>query len=114
MTKIEELIDDGNEVISASLTINDKNRKQYYDLLMALYSTERKFLDSRRSAGIEQSAKKGNYKGRAKIKIDKLAAQEVFLDYQTKKINSTKAAQMLGISKSTFFRRYREYINANQ
>ena len=112
--KVLETICYGNEVISSSLIINDKNRKQYYDLLMALYSTERKFLDSRRSAGIEQSAKKGNYKGRAKIKIDKLAAQEVFLDYQTKKINSTEAAQILGISNSTFLRRYREYAKARQ
>ena len=100
----------GNNVISPSLTIDDKNRKQYYDLLIALYSTERKYLDAQRSIGIKLSAKKGNYKGRARIKIDKLAAQEVFLDYQTGKINSSKAAQKLGISNSTFLRRYREYI----
>ena len=54
----------GNEVISSSQIINDKNRKQYYDLLMALYSTE--------------------------------------------------AAQILGISNSTFLRRYREYVNMRQ
>ena len=28
----------GDEVISSTLTVNDKNRKQYYDLLMTLYS----------------------------------------------------------------------------
>jgi transcriptional regulator of acetoin/glycerol metabolism len=47
-----------------------------------------------------------------KIKIDKLAAQEIFLDYAAKKINSTDASEKLGISKSTFLRRYREYENA--
>ena len=52
---------------------------------MVLYSTERKFLDSRRSDGIAASAKKGNYKGRKKARIDKLAAQEIFLDYAIKK-----------------------------
>ena len=97
---------------SPSLIIDDKNRKQYFSLLMALYSTERKFLDSQRSAGISASAPKGNYKGRVKIKIDKLAAQEIFLDYAAKKINSTDASEKLGISKSTFLRRYREYENA--
>ena len=112
--KLLEVICYGDEVISSTLTVNDKNRKQYYDLLMALYSTERKFLDSRRKQGIKQSAKKGNYKGRAKIRIDKLAAQEIFLDYQNKKINSTEAARLLEISKSTFLRRYREYIKARQ
>ena len=49
-----------------------------------------------------------------KIKIDKLAAQEIFLDYQAKKINSTEAARKLGISNSTFLRRYREYVNMRQ
>ncbi len=104
----------GDEVISPVLTVGDENRKQYYDLLMALYSTERKFWDSHRSKGIKQSAKEGNYKGRARIRIDKLAAQEIFLDYQNKKINSTEAARLLEISKSTFLRRYREYKNARQ
>lgn len=112
--KVLEVICYGDDVISPTLTVNDKNRKQYYDLLMALYSTERKFLDSHRSKGIKKSAKKGNYKGRVKIRIDKLVAQEIFLDYQNKKINSTEAARLLEISKSTFLRRYREYTNARQ
>lgn len=112
--KMLESICYGSKVVSPSLIIDDKNRKQYYDLLMALYSTERKFLNSRRNNGIAQSAKNGNYKGRTRIKIDKLAAQEIFLDYQSKKINSTEAAGKLGISNSTFLRRYREYVNTSQ
>ena len=109
--KLLETICYGDKVISPLLNIGDENRKQYYNLLKALYSTERKFLDSRRSAGIAQSAKKGHYKGRTRIKLDKLATQEIFFDYQSKKINSIKAAQRLGISKSTFLRRYREYVD---
>jgi len=112
--KVLEVICYGDEVISPTLTINDTNRKQYYDLLMALYSTERKYLDSHRCKGIKKSAKEGNYKGRAKIKIDKLEAQEIFLDYQIKKINSTEAARQLAISKSTFLRRYKEYTKTCQ
>lgn len=112
--KVLEVICYGDEVISPTLTVNDKNRKQYYDLLMALYSTERKFLDSRRSKGIKQSAKEGNYRGRAKIRIDKLVAQEIFLDYQNKKISSAEAAKILEISKSTFLRRYRDFKNTRQ
>lgn len=107
--KMLETICYGNNVISPSVKIDDTNRKQYFELLKAMYSTERKYLDSQRSAGIAVSAKNGNYKGREKIKIDKLAAQEIFLDYQAKKINSTDASKKLGISKSTFLRRYREY-----
>ncbi len=112
--KMLETICYGNTIILPSLRIDDTNRKQYYELLKALYSTERKFLDSQRSAGIAASAKKGNYKGREKIQIDKLAAQEIFSDYTAKKINSTDASEKLGISKSTFLRRYREYEKTRQ
>ena len=108
--RLLETICYGDSVRLPELTIDDKNRKQYYQLLMALDSTERKFLDSQRKAGIAQSAKNGKYKGRARIKLDKLAAQEIFLDYQAGKISSTEAAKKLGISNSTFLRRYREYI----
>lgn len=112
--KVLETICYGDEVISSTLTVNDKNRKQYYDLLMTLYSTERKFLDLCRREGIKKSAKEGKYKGRAKIRIDKLEAQEIFLDYQNNKITSTEAARLLAISKSTFLRRYREYTKLSQ
>ena len=106
--KILEAICYGNVVKTSSLIIDDENRKEYYKLLMALYCTERKYIDSQRSIGIAVSSQNGNYKGREKIKIDKLLAQEIFLDYKLKKITSTVAAEKLGISKSTFLRRYKE------
>ena len=104
----------GNALILPSLRVDDRNRKTFFDLLIAMYSTERKYLDSQRRIGIAASARKGNYKGRERIKIDKLAAQEIFLDYAAKKINSTDASKKLGISKSTFLRRYREYTEKRQ
>lgn len=107
--KILEIICYGDTVISTSLIIDDTNRKGYYEVLKALYSSERKFLDSKRSAGVRVSAQKGNYKGRARIKIDKLAAQEIFTEYEAERISSRVAAEKLGVSNSTFLRRYREY-----
>ena len=53
---------------------------------MALYSTERKFLDSQRSVGIAASAKNGNYKGRSRIRVDKLISEEIFSNYESKKM----------------------------
>ncbi len=82
--EILEVICYGNALISPLLVIDDKNRRQYFDLLMAMYRTERKFLDAQRSAGIAASAKKGSYKGREKIKIDRLLAQELFAAYAAK------------------------------
>ena len=112
--KILEIICYGSSVTSPVVNIDDTNRKEYFELLMSLYKTERKYLDARRSEGISSSAKKGNYKGRKRIKIDKLASQEVFLDYEAKRINSNEAAKKLEISKSTFLRRYREFKELNQ
>lgn len=107
--KMLEIICYGNTIISPPVIINNTNRKEYFNLLMSLYSTEKKYIDSRRCEGISVSAKKGNYKGRERIKIDKLASQEIFLEYEAKKISSTEAAKKLSISNSTFLRRYREF-----
>ena len=104
----------GNSVMSPSVKIDDANRKQYFELLKVMYSTERKFLDSQRNSGIAASAKNGNYKGRERIKLDKLVAPEIFLDYMAKRINSADASGKLGIRKSTFLRRYREYKKTRQ
>lgn len=112
--KMLEIICYGDSVISPSVIIDDSNRKGYFELLMAMYSTERKYLDARRREGISLSAKKGNYKGRERIRIDKLASQEIFLEYEAKRISSTEAAERLGISNSTFLRRYKEYKKASQ
>lgn len=112
--RLLEVICYGDIISTPTITINNSNRKQYYDLLMALYSTEHKFIDTQRNTGIAAGAKKGNYKGRTRIKIDTLEAQHIYSDYEANKINSMTAAQMLGISKSTFLRRYKEYKNMYQ
>ena len=112
--RILESICYGSTVKLPSVTIDDNNRKEYHDLLIALYSTERKYLDSQRTIGIASSAQKGNYKGRAKIKIDSLTSREIFLDYQAQKIKRTEASVLLGISKSTFLRRYNDFLKARQ
>jgi len=104
----------GGDVSFDSVIIDDTNRSQFYELLFPMYVTEKKYLDSQRRNGISQSAKAGNYKGRSRIRIDKLEAQELFLDYEANKISCAEGAYRLGISKSTFLRRYREYRNLNQ
>ena len=112
--KMLEIICYGGTITAPAVKIDDSNRKGYFSLLMSIYSTERKYIDSKRQEGISESAKAGNYKGRKKIKLDKLASQEIFSDYKAKKISSTEAAERLSISKSTFLRRYKEYRKENQ
>lgn len=112
--RIIESISYGNNVNTSTVCVNDSNRNQIYELLIALYRTERKFLDSQRRNGIAKSAKEGNYKGRKRIKIDTLAALEIYSDYAANLISSKEAADKLKISKSTFFRRYNEYTGEKE
>lgn len=112
--KLLETICYGDIVSSSEICVSSTNRKQYYELLTTLYGTERKYLDSQRKVGIAESAGKGKYRGRIRIKIGTLESMEVFTDYRAQKISSIDAAKKLGISKSTFLRRYREYIKTRQ
>lgn len=111
--RILEAICTGGVIRTDEFVIDDSNRKAYYELFMALYKTERKYLDERRREGIKKSSEQGNYKGRMRIKIDTLKLYDIFYDYELNKINAKDAAKELNISTSTFFRRYREYKKAN-
>ena len=112
--KVLETICSGGEVRTNDFVINDSNRKSYYELFMSLYKTERKYLDERRREGIKKSSKQGNYKGRTRIRIDRMELQEFFYLYETDKITAKEASERLRISVSTFFRRYREYKKESQ
>lgn len=111
---ILEVICAGGKIVTRDFEIEDSNRKSYYELFMAMYRTERKYLDERRREGIANSSMHGNYKGRSRIKIDKMELNDIFHMYENKKITSREAANLLNISPSTFFRRYREYKKASQ
>ena len=71
-------------------------------------------MDDRRKSGIKKSSEQGNYAGRSRIKIDKMELNDIFDAYEAGKIKSREAAEMLQISASTFFRRYREHKNMCQ
>lgn len=107
--KVLEIICAGGEIITKDFAIDDSNRKAYYELFMAMYRTERKYLDDRRRAGIKKSSEQGKYAGRTRIKIDKMELNDVFDAYEAGKVNGREAADLLQISASTFFRRYREH-----
>lgn len=104
----------GSTVIADDVKITDSNRKAFYTLIMAMYKTERKYIDQRRKEEIKKSAAEGNYKGRSRIKIDSLEILEYFQLYEADKITSKDAALELNISTSTFLRRYKEYKSKNQ
>lgn len=98
----------GNNITDDGFSINDHTRKQYYSLLIALYKKEKHYLDSQRVKGIKNSAENGNYRGRTPIPIDETKLNEVINTYRRGMTTADEAAENLGVSKSTFFRKLRE------
>ena len=107
--KVLETICAGGKIVTKDFVIDDDNRKSYFELFMALYRTERAYLDGRRRDGIRKSSEYGNYKGRSRIRIKKMDLVNMFYEYEAGTISGREAAHKLEISPSTFYRRYREY-----
>lgn len=106
-----EVICSGKKLITKQFVIDDTNRKLCYKIFMSLYKKERKYLEERRKDGIQKATEDGRYKGRSRIKLDSMQLQETFCEYEKGKLTGEQAADRLDISKSTFIRRYREYVN---
>ena len=98
----------GDYLNCKEISINDKNRKDYYDLLMPIYIREYHLKRDRITYGIGRAKANNVYKGRKKISIDPLLFRRVAKDYLEKIITLDEALKILKISKSTFFRRLRD------
>ena len=98
----------GHDIKAAHFMIDDSNRKAYYSLLMSLYQKEKRFLDIQRADGIKKSAAQGNYRGRIPVRIDDTKLFEVISKYRSGKITAKEAIEVLGVSRSTFFRMLRK------
>ncbi len=107
--KVLEVICMGGTVTTKDFTIDDHNRKSYYELFLSIYKTERTYLDEKRKTGIKKAAEDGAYRGRERTKLDSLKLQEMFYAYEKGKITGEQAAERLNISRSTFLRRYKEF-----
>jgi len=102
----------GNNVIAADFVINDSNRKAFYFLLLSLYRKEKSFIDKQRANGIRKSAAQGTYRGRTPVRIDDTKLSEVTTRYSGGEISAQKAADLLGVSRSTFFRKIKNIENS--
>lgn len=107
--KLLDIICAGDYFSSKELTINDANRREYYHMLMPLYINAQEIQHKKRLAGIEQGKSKGVYRGKKRIRIDEIQANSIFDAYLSSGISETEAVSKLGVSRSTFFRRLKEY-----
>lgn len=99
----------GNDVKANGYSIDDSNRKGFYFLLISLYRNEIDYSRNKQLEGIRKSAAMGNYRGRQRIQIDDTKAIEVINRFRHGKITEADALEKLGISRSTFYRKLKEY-----
>ena len=77
----------------------------------AMAELEREYIRDRQKEGIEIAKAEGRMKGRPKKQIDDF--ESVYNDVKAGKLSATKAAKQLGISRSTWYRKAREYEDEN-
>ncbi len=105
--KILEIICFGDDLYTKEIIIDKKTRIQYYNFLYSIYQKEFNRRKNLQQRGIDRARMDNRYTGRLSIKLDPLFFDRVANDYYNNKISSEMAAQKLGISKATFFRRLR-------
>lgn len=99
----------GYNIEYQGMSITDSNRLFCYTLLYGLYKKEEGYIREQQRQGIKVAKEQGKYKGRKQIIVESTKFYEVARKYKNKKISADEAANMLGISRSTFFRRIRNW-----
>lgn len=78
-----------------------------FELLSYIAQKEREKLRVRQAEGIAIAKEKGKYKGRKQIQCDNFDA--IYRRWKNNEITAVKAFNLLNLSKSTFYRKVREF-----
>lgn len=112
MAHILRAICAGDDIYALEFMIDDSNRKAFYALLLSLYKKEKSYIDMQRAAGIQKSATRGKYSGRLPLRIDDTKLNEVIMIYRQGRMTAQEAADVLGVSRRTFFRKVKALLLA--
>ena len=82
-------------------------------ILERMMEYSRIYGDVRRREGIERAKENKKYKGRTPIKVDKLAFEDIACKFENGIIVESQALKSLDMSRSTFYRRMREWKKSN-
>lgn len=107
---VEELQDKGVHMVSNKENIDTSTAtgKLMLTMIGAINEFERTNLKERQAEGIEIAKEKGKYLGRKKIGYPE-NWEEVYKQYKTRGITGTKAMEMLGLKRNTFYKLVKEY-----
>lgn len=80
------------------------------EVLATMAEQERNNILQRQAEGIAIAKEKGVYKGRKKIEVDN-TFKATYDKWKSGEITATKAMELTGLKKNTFYRRVKEYEN---
>ncbi len=80
-------------------------RKDAHAVLRLLYLKEKRHLDALRSEGLKRAAAEGREVGRKPLPVDEIALAYAVERFEGGLISAQEAADELGVSRATFFRR---------
>ena len=78
-----------------------------FTLFAGLVQFERESMLERQREGIEVAKQQGKYKGRPKKSLDNFT--ELYASVKNNEISISKASKLLGVSRSTFYRKMKEH-----
>lgn len=93
-----------------SIDTSTPTGKLMLTMIGAINEFERANLLERQREGIAIAKSKGKYKGRKKIDYP-LNWEEIYNKYKTREITGTKAMELLGLKRNTFYNLKKEYEN---
>ena len=90
-----------------TLTIDECKNSLYS--LKRMMEYEKQYYWNEQQRGIEKAKKEGKYKGRKQIAIDSLLSEEIYSKFTDGEIMEEEALKRLHVSRSTFYRRIKEW-----
>lgn len=94
----------GHDVEIGGQTIDDSNRKSFFDVLSSIYFRSLELNKEIQKVGIAKAKENGIYKGRKAIKVDTLKFMDLLEKVEKKKLTPREVADKLGISIDKYYR----------
>lgn len=80
-------------------------------ILERLMRYEKEYMVRMQKIGIEKAKSEGKYRGRQRIVVDEFVFKDIVVQFERGLLTEKQAIEYCGISRSTFYRRMREYKN---
>lgn len=113
LRKLLSALCEGAGLVMDGKLLSREERRLFHKVLLPLFEKTCGWREERRIEGVKAAAKRGAYAGRKPKPIDELVLREAVHQYEQHEISAREAAERLGISEATFFRRLKRFRSAS-